>query len=75
MKDVSVETVEEFIQNYKALPPEMLGWRYYRLEYHHPEHIYAIHECGIFCPPWLDRDALEKLFERPPEWADWEPEL
>lgn len=57
-----VETTEEMILNYGALPSEMDGWRYYRIEYYGAGP-YAVEERAILCPPNFDRDALEKLFE------------
>ena len=62
-KYVSVETVEEFILNYGALPPEMDSWRCYRLEYfgNGPYDIFEVH---LYVPPMFDRDALERLFEK-----------
>ena len=59
---VSVETVEEFILNYDALPPEMAGWRCYRLEYF-GDGPYDFWETHLYVPPLFDRDALERLFE------------
>jgi hypothetical protein len=65
-----ISTVEEFILNYKALPPEMDGWRRYRIEYGgHAES--CIKECVIYVPPRFDIMALERLFE---ECQDDEPE-
>jgi len=57
-----ISTTEEMILNYKALPPEMDGWRRYRIEYGgHAEA--CIKECVIYVPPKFDIMALEKLFE------------
>ena len=60
---VTVDTTEEFVLNYGALPPEMAGWRCYRLEYFAPGHMYDIWETHLYVPPMFDRDKLEELFE------------
>jgi len=60
---VYVSAVEEFVLNPKAMPPGLEDWRYYRLEYNVPGHIWAVDERSILVPPRFDIDKLEDLFE------------
>lgn len=60
---IDVSAVEEFVLNPKAMPPGLEDWRYYRLEYHNPDKIWAVAERSILVPPRFDIMKLEQLFE------------
>jgi hypothetical protein len=55
-----ISTTEEAVLNYGALPPEMDGWRYYRIEYQGKAAF--PYEMGyLYVPAEFDRDKFEKL--------------
>lgn len=59
---VSVSLTEEAVLNYSALPPELDGWRYYRVEYGgHGCH--CIMERPVMLPPVSDAYIFDLLFD------------
>lgn len=69
MKYLNVSLTEEMIMNYSALPPEMGGWRRYRIEYG-GIHESCVREEIIYLPPFADPSAIERLMrrgQRPPK--------
>jgi hypothetical protein len=60
---IDVSAVEELVLNPSAMPPGLETWRFYRLEYLHPEKIWAVCERVIYVPPRFDIEKLENLFE------------
>jgi hypothetical protein len=61
-KKVSVSATEEMIMNYSALPPELDGWRRFRLEYGgHAEACFK--EQTIYTPPRSDGYIFDLLFD------------
>ena len=57
-KRVPVSLTEEFILNYKALPPELDGWRYHRIEYGGPNEC-----CFMERPVYLPSRANSYIFD------------
>lgn len=53
--DMRIYAVEEMILNGEALPPELAGWRYYRLEYGGVNQD-SQWTANILLPPWIDGD-------------------
>jgi hypothetical protein len=69
MKYVPVSLTEEMILNYKALPKQLNGWRYYRIEYGgHAQDCFM--ERPIYLPPHADPYILDMLFEL---WQEQKP--
>ena len=61
-KYVPVSLTEEFIMNYSALPPELNGWRYYRIEYGgHAESCFM--ERPVMLPPMANAYIFDLLFD------------
>lgn len=59
---VPVSLTEEMVLNYSALPPELDGWRYYRIEYGgHGCH--CIMERPVMLPPRADAYIFDMLFD------------
>ena len=59
---VPVSLTEEAVLNYGALPPELNGWRYYRIEYGgHGCH--CIMERPVMLPPMSDAYIFDLLFD------------
>ena len=58
MKHIHVSLTEEMVLNYKALPPELDGWRYYRVEYGGPNEC-----CFMEKPIWLPLHANAFIFD------------
>ena len=61
-KYLPVGLVEQMVLNYSALPPELYGWRNYRIEYGgHAQS--CVKEQVIYLPPCADSYVLEMLFD------------
>ena len=61
-KYVPVGLTEELILNYAALPPELDGWRYYRIEMGgHAQSCFM--ECPIYLPRCVDAFIFDMLFD------------
>lgn len=61
-KYVPVSLTEEFVMNYGALPPELDGWRYYRVEYGGPNEC-CFKEMPVYLPPRADAYIFDLLFD------------
>ncbi len=62
MKHIHVSLTEEMVLNYKALPPELDGWRYYRIEYGgHAQSCFM--ERPIMLPRYADAYIFDLLFD------------
>ena len=61
-KYVPVSLTEEMILNYAALPPELDGWRYYRIEYVGPNEC-CFMERPVYLPPCVDAFIFDLLFD------------
>lgn len=61
-EEVPVSLTEEFILNYDALPPELNGWRYYRIEYGGCNED-CFMERPIYLPPMANAYIFDLLFE------------
>ena len=60
VKILDVDTTEEYVLNPDALPKELKGWRYYRLEYGGPNEA-CVWEGRIMLPPRADPQAIVQL--------------
>jgi hypothetical protein len=70
MKHVPVSLTEEMILNYKAVPPELDGWRYYRIEYGgHANSCFM--ERPIYLPPGANAYVFDMLFDLWQEKVPW----
>ena len=61
-KNVPVSLTEEGVMNYSALPPELDGWRYHRIEYGGPNE-YCFMERPVMLPPRADAYIFDLLFD------------
>ncbi len=61
-KYVPVSLTEEFILNWSAVPPELYGWRYYRIEYGGPNEC-CFMERPVYLPPRADAFIFDLLFD------------
>ena len=59
---VPVSLTEEFVMNYAAVPKELYGWRYYRIELGGPNEC-CFKEVPIWLPPHADAFILDLLFD------------
>lgn len=59
-KKIAVFLTEEMVLNYSALPPELDGWRRYRVEYGGVNGLCVLEET-IYLPESLDPRKIEKL--------------
>jgi len=59
---VDVGLTEEFVLNYKALPPQLDGWRYFRIEYGGCNEA-CFMERPIYLPRYADSYVIELLFK------------
>lgn len=53
---ITISVIEQGVFRY---PERMDGWRFYRLEYEHPEEPYAVKESVIWMPPDVNPVDLE----------------
>ena len=60
VKILDVDTTEEYVLNPDALPKELRGWRYHRIEYGGPNES-CLWEGRILLPPGADPQALVQL--------------
>ena len=61
-KYVSVSLTEEFVLNYAAVPKELYGWRYYRIEMGgHAQSCFK--EVPVWLPPHANAYVFDLLFD------------
>jgi hypothetical protein len=61
-KYVPVSLTEEMVMNYSALPPELDGWRYHRIEYGGFNEA-CFMERPVMLPPCADAYIFDLLFD------------
>ena len=61
-KYVPVSLTEEFVMNYGALPPELYGWRYHRIEYGGCNEA-CFMERPVMLPPMANSYIFDLLFD------------
>ena len=61
-KYIPVSLTEEFVLNYSALPKELNGWRYYRIEFGGCNESCFL-ERPVYLPPLANSFILDLLFD------------